>query len=124
MLGCAHGREVVLAMSEKLPGLARNSCPLCGELASVPWWRVLPSKRRHAFKCSSCYGRLTIADSTRVAAVAGMVVGALGAGCLLMGLLVGAQSGICAPAILGAAVAGGALMGRLTLSLEPAPPEG
>jgi len=65
-------------MSQGIPGIARNSCPLCGELTGVPAAQLFrPGRTRQTrfFRCSACNGRIRVAPSTAIAATFGGLLG-------------------------------------------------
>jgi hypothetical protein len=110
----------VRAVSQKLAGLARNSCPLCGELARLRWWNVFPAQRPVPFRCSSCNGWLIIAWRTQAAGVIGALTGLAGTAYLLLSIRA-APSVIAVVALASATFVCSGLMGWLALGLEPAP---
>jgi hypothetical protein len=62
-------------VTQGIAGIARNSCPLCGELTDVPTVRLALNYGVDAFRCSACKGLLSVAGSTRGAALLGGLVG-------------------------------------------------
>lgn len=62
-------------MSEDIAGIARNSCPLCGELTRVPGDQFFNFGVTTFFRCSACEGRIRVAPSTRIAAGFGGLLG-------------------------------------------------
>jgi hypothetical protein len=65
-------------MSQGIPGIARNSCPLCGELTRVPMaelFRPGQTRRTRFFRCSACNGRICVAPSTAITATFGGLLG-------------------------------------------------
>ena len=60
------------------PGLARDSCPYCGERAQLKWWNFLPQKGRSYVRCAVCKEESQIAAGTSAFAMfTGMAVGGL-----------------------------------------------
>jgi hypothetical protein len=62
-------------MTQSIAGIARNSCPLCGELTGVPTVRLVLNYGVDAFRCSACKGRISVASSTRGASLLGGLLG-------------------------------------------------
>ena len=61
-------------MAQEIAGIARNSCPLCGELTRVPAVKVL-FRRSNAFRCSACDGWIIAAERTTVMSGVGGLLG-------------------------------------------------
>lgn len=61
-------------MTQDIAGIARNSCPLCGELTRVPVVGML-LRRSNAFRCSACKGRIIVAESTAMMSLVGGLLG-------------------------------------------------
>jgi hypothetical protein len=61
-------------MARDIAGIARNSCPLCGELTQVPAVKVL-FRRSNAFRCSACDGWIIAAERTTVMSGVGGLLG-------------------------------------------------
>jgi hypothetical protein len=61
-------------MSQAVPGIGRNRCPLCGELTRVPWHRLLFRRSNH-FRCSACNGSIIVTERTSVMALLGGIIG-------------------------------------------------
>ncbi|HXJ18619.1 MAG TPA: hypothetical protein VMT03_00185 [Polyangia bacterium] len=93
-------------------GIARDTCPFCGERAGVPWWNALPVR----VECRACGRTCSV---WRGASGVGAFVGLLaGAGCAA-GLLPHLGAAL---TLLGATLAGTLGMSavtRLFLRLEP-----
>ena len=103
-------------MSKEIAGIARNSCPLCGELTRVPGDEFFSGGMTKFFRCSACKGQIRVASSTRVAAGFGGLLG-LAPGLYALNQL--------SPALLLIAVFAGyalaaTVLWRLTMRLEPA----
>jgi len=62
-------------MSHDTAGIARNSCPLCGELTRVPGNQFFNGGITKFFQCSACNGRIRVAASTRITATFGGLLG-------------------------------------------------
>jgi hypothetical protein len=123
-------------VAQELAGIAKNSCPLCGELTRVPLIELLPGKGPSSFRCSACKQRICVAKGAQFIAMFG---GCLGAGSVSLALyrLVpwldrlgwlpregtnarGLLWLVVAVAIGAAYFAAAAPFGRLALRLEPA----
>ena len=61
-------------MAGRTAGIARNSCPICGELTVVPVQKML-FRRSNTFRCSVCNGRIIVAESTALMSVVGGLLG-------------------------------------------------
>ena len=100
---------------DELAGIARDSCPHCGERVRVRPWELLPTKEKVLVTCRSCGGKSQISGRTRIG---GGVAGILGG--LLAVALTYRPLGkwVVVPAIL-ANVLLGYLGARLLLRLDP-----
>jgi hypothetical protein len=103
--------------ADESAGIARDSCPHCGERVKVSGWKLLPSSYGNAtVTCATCGKESQVAGSTRIAATlagtGGMIVGMWG-----YFLIFDHQVSLTA-AIFGFVVAAYAA-GRLTLRLDP-----
>jgi hypothetical protein len=55
------------------PGIARDTCPHCGERAQLRWWNFLPQRGRAYVTCRVCKEESQIAVATGIASrLAGM----------------------------------------------------
>jgi hypothetical protein len=61
--------------SEELAGIARDSCPFCGERVRVRPWELLPTTQKVVVTCSACGEKSQISGRTRIG---GGVIGILG----------------------------------------------
>ena len=119
-------------MARDIAGVARNSCPLCGELTSVPVLDLLFARAPAAFRCSACNGRIRFASSNRLlAGVGGFLAVGVALGVYFHFFAWRGRAGAhpfadswrgCFPLLLGLAayVVGAIPFGRWTLKLEPA----
>lgn len=123
-------------MTPNAAGIARDSCPLCGQTTRIPPLQIFPSKWKSAFRCSSCLGWIRVADRTqRIAFLAGFLGPAVVLGVVYLlapvlyrlGLVPAPRSNawgfyiVIVTAAVGAAfMAAARPFARLTLQLEPA----
>jgi len=66
--------------TDDLAGIARDSCPHCGERVKVSSWKLIPSSYGNAtVTCAACGKESQVAGNTRIAAglagTGGMVLG-------------------------------------------------
>ena len=101
--------------SDELAGIARDSCPHCGERVRVRAWDLLPTRQKVLVTCGSCGQKSQIAGRTRIGAGVVGIVGSLVAVALTYQSLGDWTIG---PAILANLVLG-YLAGRAMLRLDP-----
>ena len=100
---------------QDLAGIARDSCPFCGERVKVSTLALIPGKNKILVKCGACGEKSQIAGRTRIG---GGVAGTLGGG-IAAALTVRTSPTLCfAMAMLGYLVVG-YLVSRLMLRLDP-----
>ena len=100
---------------QDLAGIARDSCPYCGERVKVSALKLFPSKKKVFVNCGACGQRSQIAGRTRIG---GGVAGTLGT-MIAATLTVRRSPTLClVMAILGYLVAA-YLVSRLMLRLDP-----
>jgi len=102
---------------QELAGIARDSCPHCGQRVKVAAWKLIPSSYGNAtVTCAACGKESQVAGRTRIGATlagtGGMIVGMWG-----YYLIVDRHASLTA-ALCGFVVAAYAA-GRLTMRLDP-----
>ena len=101
--------------ADELAGIARDSCPHCGERVRVRPWELLPTKQKVLVTCASCGEKSQVAGRTRIGAgMIGLLAGVLAVALTFRSLgQWAAIPGIVSNALLGY------VGGRLMLRLDP-----
>jgi hypothetical protein len=104
-----------MADGQDLAGIARDSCPYCGERVKVSVLALLPSRNKTLVKCAACGQKSQIAGRTRIG---GGVAGMLGSG-IAVALTVRTSETLCFAMATLAYLVVGYLVSRLMLRLDP-----
>ena len=107
---------------------AKGACPHCGRSAGLVWWDLLPSRdNKKFFICKACGGQFVLSNASKMASVAGVMVGMALGMYFPFGWIVKAGHASKTSIIEGIAVVAltvgfaATTAARLTLQLEPKP---